>query len=106
MAKFKVGDRVRVIYAKHDKSTIGKEATVTSELKLVHTLEDGSYWGHNICIDNYGSRNLVTKRVIVTDPSWIAPLTPPAVDTWATEQVKKWTKPEPVMPDLREKVLK
>jgi hypothetical protein len=28
----------------------------------------------------------------------IAPLTPPAEDAWAADQVKKWTKPDPTVP--------
>ena len=100
MAKFKVGDRVRVIRATHDQRTVGKEATVTSELKFVVNSIDEPYWGHCICIDGYGSTSLIHHRNLVSKPSDLAPLTPPSADAWATEQVKKWTKPEPVAPTL------
>ena len=37
-----------------------------------------------------------------TEPQWLEPLTPPAEDAWASEQVRKVCKPQPEFTTLRE----
>ncbi len=95
MANFKVGDRVRVVYAIYEGSKcVGHEATITA------------LWGANpLYFDCYGC----TVEGQPAPPQahlgmwWgaeccFAPLTPPAADTWAADAVRKVTKPQHVEP--------
>jgi hypothetical protein len=89
MAKFKVGDRVRHVIA--GEVPLGSEGTVVGSgmqsMGFRYNVEfdrvpcpypPGIYW--------------------YSAPEWLAPLTPPAEDAWAADQVKKWTKPDPTVP--------
>jgi len=99
MAKFKVGDRVRVIdmpsfiTMPQRMGAIGREATIVS------IPSDYPRADCDIEVDNFPARELGYADLPWAVQFWqIAPLTPPAADAWATEQVKKWTKPEPSVP--------
>ena len=96
MAKFTVGQRVRFVGIHNSREElIGLTATVHSfDLSgLVCSPE------HNIAIVFDDRRPTPLGKVVwASQENALEPLTPPAIDEWAKEQVKKWTKPEPALP--------
>lgn len=102
MAKFKVGDRVRVIAACSVRSydLIGREGTVDS--LGADSLGGNVKNGYGVTLD-CPPDDMPFNDGWVFAGEHLAPLTPPAVDEWArskVEQIKKW-KPEPVIPTIR-----
>ena len=103
MAQFKVGDRVRIVRVmKGDGPNCrNREATVW-KTDIANCDALGRYFGCFLDIDGIG-RTCPTSGLEWAAPSdWLAPLTPPAEDAWASEQVRKVCKPqhvEPVAPE-------
>ena len=98
MAKFKVGDRVRVIGA-HPRtpppSPIGQEAVVCRRpLSLKGDWVVRFVFDINPLSDS--QRGELSKCEGVFFESQLEPLTPPNISEWAKEQVKRVTKPQPV----------
>jgi len=97
MAKFKVGDRVRVIAVEFGEGAdwlIGKEGVIAAK-RPDHC--EGFMWAVSIANQRCDTRR---DGCFIFEDYHLSPLTPPAADEWATEQVKKVTKPEPVAPTL------
>jgi len=82
MAKFKVGDRVRVIKSTFEPHIIGCAATITFKSDL---LDD--HWHLNV--DGWGLRIPSGGNVYGEFGSHLAPLTPPEVTEWAAAKVKE-----------------
>ena len=101
MANFKVGDRVRILVG----ARIWREGTITEALTN-HSLTD-TLLGYEriiyppifyrVTVDGIGDRTASGRR-IAYEPQHLAPLTPPAEDTWAADAVKRVTKPQHVEP--------
>ena len=88
MAKFKVGDRVRVVDVDPscwiDKKLVGDTGTIRTS---------GTERDWIVDLDN--NRPIFVGGWMEFDSCHLAPLTPPAIDQWAAEQVKRVTKPQP-----------
>lgn len=87
MAKFKVGDRVRRIGAPCH-VPVGSTGTIV-ETNVPSDWSDCIY--HRVEWDGG-----VAADVIATKESALAPLTPPAEDTWAADKVRELVKPKPM----------
>ena len=103
MAKFKVGDRVRVIGAEKNSyalaRAIGHEGIIVSA-DPPHSDPDYIWVVDVPSLPHWSPFKDLPDTQYFARSCDIAPLTPPAADAWATEQVKKWTKPEPAAPTL------
>ena len=87
MAKFKVGDRVRVIDGRGaERAVVGQCGEVT-RIGVTTLLEVRMDCGPSPCDADW-----------LWWPHELAPLTPPAEDTWAADKVKQVTKPQHVEP--------
>ena len=81
---FKVGDRVRVVSADGVAlPCLGREATVIAV--------NCDIWPYRIMVDGVPSK--AANGAWSADPHELAPLTPPAEDTWVADAVRKVTKP-------------
>lgn len=101
MAKFKVGDRVRIVNPQSE--FVGREASVMEvSIDKMLTLYSGVMTirplVYRVSVDGYGDTCRESGRRIGYEPHELAPLTPPAVDTWASDAVRKVTKPIHVEP--------
>lgn len=90
MATFKPGDRVRVIANKYSPEIIGCEAVLLHRELLNH---EEPHW--YIDVVGRGTGACFHYCALVHE---IAPLTPPAADTWAADKVRLVTKPLHVEP--------
>ena len=95
MAKFKVGDRVRVIVG-------GRAGPAGMEGVVVLSL--GAHAGGSSGVERYGVELDGRPCPIGPGTHWLflpsslAPLVPPASDTWAADKVKQVTKPQHIEP--------
>lgn len=89
MAKFKVGDRARIVADKYGAApdTIGKECTVSGPLDI-YDWTPVKDLGYEVIIDGQ-----ILPIFCAEDE--LAPLTPATIDTWAAESVKKVTTVKP-----------
>ena len=84
MAKFYVGQRVRIVWAGSDVSAhlVGKEATVTSPLCKRHHFAHGEWEGHYVLVDgepanSTGSATLLAGHLeYCPRPSSLEPIVP------------------------------
>jgi len=95
MAKFEVNQRVKIIAP--DSIWVGREGIIWAIVESPSWTPHSQYYGtsetaHRVKIDGEG--------FLTADGSYrsyaahdLAPLTPPSIKDWATEQVKQWTKP-------------
>lgn len=89
---FKVGQRVRIIRSIY--GNLGKEAVVIGPSRCAKAIRDCAvveYHGYPIEIDGVSRDS--TGLPYVAPADWLAPLTPPAADTWAADKVKQLVKP-------------
>lgn len=96
MATFKVGQRVKVI-----STILGDRHLIGSEGRIAPDWDDPPRPGwHNVTLGIPNSWGFDSWH----HPGWqfppdcLVPLTNPGDEVWAADQVKKWTKPEPVVP--------
>lgn len=98
MATFKSGDRVRVVENRH--FCYGKEATIWKIAVEDLVNFDCKIMPNKLChfldVDGVGRINSERDWIALLSEE-LAPLTPPSVDSWATEAVKRVTKPQPVL---------
>jgi len=102
MATFRVGQRVRVVglpkRTRFDLDwIIGHEATIEESHFSFEWLVRVD--GLGPVLDASGLPHTIGARGLVPlNSEHLAPLTNPGDEAWAADQVKKWTKPEPVVP--------
>lgn len=97
MAKFKVGDRVRIVSASAFPDLVGKQATVAGQFQKLKDPNNGEiFFAYPIEVDGMPYLDQKYGAPFSAKEYQLAPATPPAIDEWATEQVKRVTKPQPV----------
>ena len=105
MAQFKVGDRVRIVAISRSatpefRAIIGREGTIVGRY-------DGGKKFHPWIVRYDGPDSGIANEFGCNQAAFrsrdLAPLTPPAEDAWASEQVRKVTKPQHVEPVAHER---
>ena len=98
MATFKVGQRVRIVYAETSKCLIGKEAIVSSGL-VEGKYRGSEYLGHQLIWGDGSPVMNVYNNRFVAEPRELVPLTDPKADEFI-ERMKKLGR-EPVIQPVK-----
>lgn len=96
MATFKVGDRVRKICPLRDEDLARLErhsCIPVGEVGTIHSPGETLDW--RVRWDGYGVVSPCGRRYAAMEYQ-LAPLTPPAEDTWAADKVRELVKPKPM----------